>query len=294
MIWMLALVNAGLVLVLAAPGPDPVRAPWDEPPAAAGSWWQSFRRAQVRQLAAAGMEIDAGLFLALRGGAVLAGALGMWLLLGPVSSLCGGLAGWLLVQETLRSRQDARLLRFADQFREVLQSIASSLRSGRAMVQALEQARSDLLQVPGRERDLLAGEMSRLLEEMRLGASLETALRGLCGRVPLEEVRLFADAVAICRVRGGNLVEVLQTLIRLNVDRFQVRQEVRVQTAQKRLEGLIISVMPVIMLLLLVLVAPDYMAPLTGTAVGQAMVGTGLFLVLASYLITRSITRIEV
>lgn len=295
MIWLIALVNAGLVFIVLQPAPAVTAPDWDTSTSeSAPDRWEQLRSGQAVATASVGLTISPGAMLALRIGVAGAGAVAMGLLLGPVSAMCGGIAGWLGVQEWLNARKEIRLLQFADQFREVLQSITNSLRAGRAMQQALAQAQEDLLRIPGRQQGLMALELSHMLEELRLNHPLDQVIDGLQARVPLEEVRLFADAVRICRIRGGNLVQVLQTLVKLNVDRFQVRQEIRVQTAQKRMEGSMMSVMPLVMLLLLTLISPDYMSPLTQTVIGQALVGLGLLAVLVAFLINRNITRIEV
>lgn len=297
MVWLIPLfiVNAALVALLALPRAPSAALPWEEAGERNSSSWHSRLQASHRSLAEdAGLPLSPLTFLTLRGAAAALGAAGMGLLLGPVSALCGAVAGWLLVAEWVKARREARLLRSADQFREVLQSVVGSLRAGRSLPQALEQAYRDLQHMPGRRGDLMAEVLQQALSALSLGAPLDSALRGMAARLPLEEVRLFTDAVIISRVRGGNLVHVMLTLIRLNVDRFQVRQEVRIQTAQKRLEGTIISVMPVGMLLLLTWMAPDYMAPLTETPAGQAVTGVGLSLVLAAFLVAQSLSRIEV
>lgn len=295
MIWLLALANAAVLFLLASPSPSERQPPW----AGAGetappSPWERFRGEQARVVANEGLLISPALLVAIRLVIAGVGALLMGWLLGPVSALCGAIAGWLAIQEWIDSRKEGRMLQFADQFREVLQSIANSLRAGRAMQQALAQAHEDLLRIPGREHGLMAQQLSIMLDQLRVNLPLDQVIDGLSTRVSLEEVRLFADAVRICRVRGGNLVQVLQTLIRLNVDRFQVRQEIRVQTAQKRMEGGIISAMPMVMLIVLNLISPEYMAPLTSTAIGQGLIGVGLLAVLIAFLISRRLTRIEV
>ncbi|HEY3365652.1 MAG TPA: type II secretion system F family protein [Symbiobacteriaceae bacterium] len=294
MIWLLALVNGGLVFLVAMPGEQVRATPWDAPSQAIRDRWEGFRSSQTSLAISSGLNMDPVLFLVLRLGAVAVGAVAAGFLFGPVSFVCGGTGGWLVVQEWLRSRREARLWLFADQFREVLQSVVNSLRAGRAIGQAMEQALEDLLRIPGRERDLMALELTRVVDELTLGSPLDTVLQGLAARIPLEEVRLFTDAVMICRIRGGNLVHVLQTLMGLNVDRFQVRQEVRVLTSEKRAEGSIVALMPVVMLVLLSLIAPDYMHPLTGTVVGQALIGVGLLMVLVAHMIIRKLVRIEV
>jgi tight adherence protein B len=291
---LLGLSVGGLFFTLMLPAPEEHHLPWEEEAEGARTWLDQFAHRQQVQLSWAGIKVNALIFTGLRVGLSVSAAVGAGALLGPISGGCGAIGSWLVVQEWLRSRHDARLLQFADQFRETLQSIVNSLKANRSMAQALLQGHSDLIRVPGREDGLLAHELERMLEELRLGAPLDTVMHGLVTRVPLEEVQLFADAVNICRVRGGNLVQVLQTLVRLNVDRFQVRQEVRVQTAQKRGEGTIISLLPLGLLFTLTLIAPDYMEPLTSTFAGQAMIGVGLFFILLAYLISRAFTRIEV
>jgi tight adherence protein B len=104
----------------------------------------------------------------------------------------------------------------------------------------------------------IAGEFRKTYEEQRLGLQFREALINLSTRVPSQDVRFFVTALIIQDETGGNLAEILGNLSATIRDRFRIRGEVRVKTAQGRLTAVILISIPPGMLILVNFINPEY------------------------------------
>src|SRR5208283_1174531 len=123
-----------------------------------------------------------------------------------------------------------------------------------------------------------SSEFRTTFDEQRFGLPLRDALLGLCERIPLVDVRLFVIALLVQKETGGNLAEILDNLAHVIRERFRIAGEVRVRTAQGRLTAGILMALPVIMMLLLHVLDPDYVNLLFVDRLGQLMLITAAVL----------------
>ena len=114
----------------------------------------------------------------------------------------------------------------------------------------------------------MAKEFAILFEENRLGLDMKEALRKLGERVDSAELRLFVTATILQRETGGNLVEVLEGTAAVIRDRFRILGDVRTLTAQAKLSGLVLTILPLVMAGIILVVAPDYLKGLAADPVG--------------------------
>jgi tight adherence protein B len=98
----------------------------------------------------------------------------------------------------------------------------------------------------------------------------------------------------IQRETGGNLVEVLDKTTTLLRDRMRLQGQIRTHTAQGRLTGWILCLLPIAMYFALTAINPEYTKPLTQDALGQRLLIIGSFLMLLGILVIRKIIRIKV
>jgi tight adherence protein B len=98
----------------------------------------------------------------------------------------------------------------------------------------------------------------------------------------------------IQRETGGNLVEVLDKTTSLLRDRIRLQGEVRIYTAQGRLTGWILCLLPVFMFFTLTVINPTYTAPLLNQPLGQHLLMTGAVFMLLGILVIRKIVQIKV
>jgi tight adherence protein B len=106
--------------------------------------------------------------------------------------------------------------------------------------------------------DPLGTEFGLIADEATYGMNLNDALDRLASRVPVPDLRFFTIAVNIQSTSGGNLAEVLEGLSKVIRARFKLFRKVRAITAEARWSGWFLSVFPIIALLLVQLVKPDY------------------------------------
>jgi tight adherence protein B len=228
-------------------------------------------------------------WILLRISAVAAAVAGITVLTGSLLAglPLGTLVAWLATMLLLKVRAARRCAAFADQLPDVLQLIASSLRSGFTLAQALEAV--------VREGDQPAAEeLTRALTETRLGLSLEQALDQVATRMHSQDLEWVVMAVRISRDVGGNLAEVLLTTVHTMRERGQLRRQVRALSAEGRLSGYILVALPVVVAAWFMLVRPEYLRPLFTDPVGMIMlVLAGLGVVVGSWWMSR-IVKVEI
>jgi tight adherence protein B len=145
-------------------------------------------------------------------------------------------------------------------------------------------------------------EFERVVQEVRLGLTLNQALLNMLRRVPSEDLDLIVTAVNIQREVGGNLTEILDTISYTIRERVRIKGEIQTLTAQGRLTGFVISLLPIGLAIALYLLNPDYGSQLIiradpmvlGIPCGWIVIGAGVIMMLAGVLIIRRIVDIEV
>ena len=189
---------------------------------------QSALRLTVRQL----LVVTAAFALGLG----VAGALCRGVLLGLLGTLVGAaLPLWYVDQ-----RRKARRERLLAQLPGAFDLMARVIRAGNSVPQAL-------LAVTESTEEPVAGEFAQCQKQQNLGLRPEIAFHQLAQRTGILEMRIFAMAMLIQRQSGGNLSEVLERLARLIRERQRLRTQVRTLTAEGRLQGLTLMVLPVLM-----------------------------------------------
>jgi Flp pilus assembly protein TadB/uncharacterized protein YegL len=204
-----------------------------------------------------------------------------------IGLLIGSLVGWLGTRGVLRLKIGRRCAAFSDQLPDVLQLVASSLRSGFSLSQALDG-------VVREGSEPAASEFARALTESRLGLDLEDALDGVAERVRCRDLTWVVMAIRISRDVGGNLAEVLLTTVHTMRERGQLKRQVRALSAEGRLSAYILIALPVFVASWFALVRPEYLRPLYTDPMGIVMLVFGAIgMVVGSWWMSR-IVKVEV
>ena len=144
-----------------------------------------------------------------------------------------------------------RLNAFEGQLSDTLNLWVNALRSGYSVLQGMEAIATEL-------PPPVSKEFERVVQEVRLGLSLDNALANMLRRMPSEDLDLIITAVNIQREVGGNLAEILDIISYTIRERVRIKGEIRTLTAQGRLTGWIISLLPVGLALVLYSINPEY------------------------------------
>jgi len=167
--------------------------------------------------------------------------------------IIGALIGSLLPTLYLRIAAGRRLRAFEDQLSQTLNLWVNALRSGYSVLQSMEAIATEL-------PPPVSVEFERVVQEVRLGLTVDQALANMLRRVPSEDTDLIVTAVNIQRKVGGNLAEVLDTISFTIRERVRIKGEIRTLTAQGRLSGWVISFLPIALGLALMGINPLYMS----------------------------------
>jgi tight adherence protein B len=180
-----------------------------------------------------------------------------------------------------------RMAAFERGFPEVIELLSRSARAGHSFASGLEMVSTDL-------PDPVSTEFRITFDEQRFGLPLRDALLSLCERIPLVDVRLFVIALLVQKETGGKLVEILDNLAHVIRERFRIAGEVRTRTAQGRLTAGLLMALPVVMMVLLHLIDPDYVNVLFVDRLGQLMLIIAAIMQLLGGIIVWRIVQIKV
>ncbi len=169
--------------------------------------------------------------------------------------LVGALVGMRLPRMYLGYAEKKRMNAFNNQLGDTLNLWVNALRSGYSVLQGMETIATEL-------PPPVSVEFERVVQEVRLGLSVEQALNNMYRRVPSEDLDLVITAVNIQREVGGNLAEVLDTISFTIRERVRIKGEIRTLTAQGRASAWIISLLPIALGLLLYAINPGYVSQL--------------------------------
>lgn len=177
--------------------------------------------------------------------------------------------------------------RFEKQLPDTLTLMATSLRAGYSLLQAVEAVASEA-------QDPTAREFGRAMAEARLGRTVSDALQGIADRTQSQDFEWAVMAIEIQREVGGNLAEVLSTVANTMLQRNRLRGEIRALTAEGRLSAIVLGALPFFMFGFLWSTNREYLEPLLQETFGQIAIGIGLVLIAAGIFWLKKIVDIDV
>ena len=187
----------------------------------------------------------------------------------------------------VRHRRAKRFEAFEQALPEALDLMVSGLRAGHSLVAALRLVAQEAA-------DPIGTEFRICFEEQNFGLELRAAMQNLLARVPVQDLRIMATAVLIQKESGGNLAEVLEKTSSTIRERFKLKREVRVHTAQGRLTGWILSLLPLGLGIALYFIDPDMMSVLWTRKLGQELLAASAVMTVIGGFIIRKIVNMEV
>ena len=247
-----------------------------------------LRAAADRRLAEAdlpfkGEEFIALIFFCAAGGAVFAvlltGRPGLFL----PAALVGGAAPWIAAGLAAKRR----IARFNGQLADTLLVMANSLRAGFSFLQSIEVVQREMPPPVSRE-------FGRTFRELSLGTSVEEALSRFARRVKSEDLSLVVTAVLIQRQTGGNLAEVLEKISRTIQERVRIQGEIRTLTAQGRISGIIVGLLPVFLLIVITAINPGYTGVLFTSSTGRLILTCAAAGQIIGWFLISRITQIKI
>lgn len=187
----------------------------------------------------------------------------------------------------LKFLRKRRLERFNEQLEDALNSMSSALKAGFSINQAIEVIASE-------NRNPISIEFRLLMQEIRLGVSLEHALENMVKRLGSEDFELVATAILTARQTGGELTVIFERLAGMIRERMRISGKLRALTAQGRLQSYVVGAMPFLLMIVMHYIAPDMMSTFFNSMAGILLILGAVMLVVMGFLVIRKITNIDI
>ena len=190
----------------------------------------------------------------------------------------GPIARWL---------DERRRTKFNDQLPEALATMSNALRAGFSISQAFES-------VVDQGEKPMSEEFAILQQQLRIGMSFEDALESMSQRVGSDDLTLVTTAILISRKTGGNVTEIFDKISETIRGRMKIERKVKTLTAQGRMQGIIVSCMPLFLGIVMVILKPEMMMPFLFSLTGLVCILVVIALLTVGWLIIRKIITIDV
>lgn len=211
------------------------------------------------------------------------------------SGLMLAVVGFFVPAIIVSVHQHRRRAKFVRQLADALMLLTNSLRSGYSFLKGLELIAKEM-------NDPISKELSRMLREVNLGATTDQALLNMGKRLNSQDLDIVISAFLVQKDVGGNLTEIMEKVAETIRERLRIQGDIRVLTAQGRLSGLIVGLLPFAVGLTIVARSPEYfkimigppMVPLIGPwSVPQGvlvLIAAGVLQLIGAYLIFKIVS----
>lgn len=197
-----------------------------------------------------------------------------------------GVFGWFLPLLFVKARKKKRIKLLNEQLGDAIAMISNSLKAGYSFFQAIDTVSTEM-------SGSIAEEFAQVKKEINLGLTTENALENLVKRMESDDLELVVTAIMIQRQVGGNLAEILDNISETIRERVRMKGEVRAITAQGRMSGIIISVLPPAIGVFMVFVNPKYIGLLFTSKLGLIMVAVSVVMELIGIFCINKIVKVE-
>ncbi len=192
----------------------------------------------------------------------------------------------LAARLVLSIMRDKRQAAFSDQFIDVLQLLAGSLRAGYGLLQGIDAVSRDA-------QEPAASEFRRILVEHRLGRDLTEAMDNCATRMGNDDFAWVVQAISIHRDVGGDLARVLDNIVGTVRERASVHRQVRALSAEGRLSARVLTALPLLVVLVISIMDPSYFRTLLSQPIGWALIAVAGVMLLTGSLLVRRLVKIR-
>lgn len=209
-------------------------------------------------------------------------------------SLIGGSFIALTIVPFCTWKAEKRRVLLITQFKDMLYSMSAYVAASIQMADALEGSLESLKAIYDSDSPLVK-ELEYMVRNIRENKESEIRLlQDFADRSRCEDIENFVQVYVACIITGGDLEKALKNTIEILMDKINIEREIRTLTSQKKFEGNIITIMPLLVILFLNVFSPDYLEPLYTTLWGRLLMTCALAGLAGAYWMMRRLTDIEV
>ena len=205
----------------------------------------------------------------------------------PVAGLVGLVIGGAIPFFKVSKARAERMERIEEQLPDAIDAMRRAIKAGHPFASAIKLVAEDM-------EDPIAREFELTFADINYGNDVRRAMLGLLQRVPSITVMALVTSVLVQKETGGNLAEILQQISEVIRGRFRFQRRVKTLSAEGRLSGWILALIPFVLCAMLTVTSPDYLPVLFEDPTGQKMVFGGFIMGLIGIFWIRRIIRIEV
>jgi len=203
-----------------------------------------------------------------------------------VAVLGAGIVGFVIPPILVRRSKAKKQVLFNKQLGEALLIMSNCIRTGYSFQQAMESVANEM-QPP------ISTEFSWIIREINYGVPIDEAMIRMSDRVENTDLNLLVSAVLTSAQVGANLSDILDIISDTIKDRIRLREEIRVLSAQGRISGVIIGLLPVVLLLFLMMINPEYINDFVSTSLGRMLLGTGIIMEIIGFMVVSKIVDVK-
>ncbi|MES2772274.1 MAG: type II secretion system F family protein [Pseudomonadota bacterium] len=211
-----------------------------------------------------------------------------WLLTGNPVIVIAIATGLVVLPKLLVKRmRRKRFSSFERQLPDALLMISGSMRAGAGINVAIESMVAE-------SRPPVSQEFELLMREMRLGVDFDSALKHMEQRLPIQDFVMVVSAMRIAREVGGNLADILESIAETLRRKHVMEGKIDALTGQGKIQGLVMTLLPLFLMWVLYLMEPEAMSPLFNTFMGWCVLAVIGVMELLGYVFIQKIVTIDV
>ncbi|HET8608514.1 MAG TPA: type II secretion system F family protein [Burkholderiales bacterium] len=205
----------------------------------------------------------------------------------PVLAVAAAVVVIIIPKYAVSWLRKRRFTTFERQLPDALLMISGAMRAGASLTVAMEGMVKE-------SRPPLSQEFELMLREQRLGVDFDTALKNMEKRLPIQDFIMVISGMRISREVGGNLADILESLADTLRRKHQMEGKINSLTAQGKMQGVVMTCLPLFLMLVLTKMEPEAMHPLWHSMLGWVVLGIIAVMEIIGYLAIRKITNIDV
>lgn len=182
---------------------------------------------------------------------------------------------------------------FRRQFRDSIQSMASVLKVGYSIENAIRESDKDIAPMYGKDTRIRK-EYTTMIHQLDINMPVSDVLEEFAARMEQEDVENFVNVFTAAKKSGGDGITIIRNSIRVISEKIDTENEIQTMLASKKLEFEIMCTVPFVIILYMKLTFGEFLSVLYGNPAGITVMSICLVLYIAAYIFGRKIIRIEV
>lgn len=213
-------------------------------------------------------------------------------LLNTIISLLVGFGAVKLALPTIASSlKEKRTKELKNQFRDMLDSLATSLNSGKNVIDSFQSVEQDL-RMQYEESAYILYELQVIMTGIQNNIDIESLLLDFGRRSGVEDIESFSNVFQICYRQGGNLKQVIRNTHSIINDKMEIESEIKTMVASNNLQQKIMVAVPIILVALIKSMSPEFAANFA-TSSGITATTFAIIMFVAAYFVGKKILDIR-